>query len=368
MSTCTGKSANVMKPAKLQRSASLPSPNLGSQSSSLASRIRTWLSWRAGSDLKNSFVANSRALSRSLVRSATFSTCDRVVEETDQQIREEEDEFDDKPLARNKFPDNGRARESVAASVCTDDICVGKSSGYGEKSHIKQKSWQYCGRKIPKILDMFLQQEVLSLLGFSSKAPQHAHCVDCYPSTWQDILRLESSHTCFSTASMDGWCANPSTNGGRRPMSRKDVCACRCSSWQEIDAAIWLPSAFLIFPLNSYSASQKADISQLFPYAAWVLLQLWRAAGGNADTASPVRFFATRIARKHIYANCSHSVNNRIDQPVQKVSISDFPSAPLLIVALSFNRNGKLVRVAGVCCGNKRLLEESYCHMFQLER
>ena len=41
----------------------------------------------------------------------------------------------------------------------------------------------------------------------------------------------------------------------------------------------------------------------LFPFARWILLQLWRSAGGHAQEASQVRFFVTRIAKKNVFFN-----------------------------------------------------------------
>jgi hypothetical protein len=38
----------------------------------------------------------------------------------------------------------------------------------------------------------------------------------------------------------------------------------------------------------------------LFPFARWLLLQLWRAAGGEGTDSTRVCFFVTRIAKKYI--------------------------------------------------------------------
>mmetsp|Transcript_16715 Transcript_16715/g.31359 ORF Transcript_16715/g.31359 Transcript_16715/m.31359 type:complete len:104 (-) Transcript_16715:463-774(-) len=59
---------------------------------------------------------------------------------------------------------------------------------------------------------------------------------------------------------------------------------------------------------------------KLFPFARWLLLQLWRAAGGEAADATRVRFFVTRIAKKEIVQTVPVATIHKSDTPGQPIS------------------------------------------------
>mmetsp|Transcript_16716 Transcript_16716/g.31364 ORF Transcript_16716/g.31364 Transcript_16716/m.31364 type:complete len:146 (-) Transcript_16716:182-619(-) len=112
---------------------------------------------------------------------------------------------------------------------------------------------------------------------------------------------------------------------------------------------------------------------KLFPFARWLLLQLWRAAGGEAADATRVRFFVTRIAKKEIVQTVPVATIHKSDTPVpvarpdmrvRRERLMDHPEAPLLVTALGFNQSGRLVRVAGVS-SRKQLFEQSFQQMFR---
>jgi hypothetical protein len=222
-------------------------------------------------------------------------------------------------------------------------------------------------------------------------------------------------------------------------LAARTSCACRTSSWQEVDAAPWLPSTpptptptssafsyFPLLPLRSKSKGRRGGVG-LFPFARWILLQLWRSAGGHAQEASQVRFFVTRIAKQNVFFNNTqdpsagdgmttqydmmlssrvvavvvvstsvgvyytiykhHSYylpllscymcipvgrgidnqHTRATMRVRRVCPHDHPSAPLLLVAVCFGMAGGLVRVAGVCSSSHRVLDDSFCQMFRLK-
>mgnify|MGYP005992169773 CR=1 FL=1 len=140
-------------------------------------------------------------------------------------------------------------------------------------------------------------------------------CVRC---CWFD-----SSSCCCACCGVQGQEGQEGHEGPvPRSSSRRVACACRCGAWQEVDGAAWLPLSCRT-PLQQRRAQEEATGRgccgvevvvrshssgggggvkgvKLFPFARWLLLQLWRAAGGGAPDCTRVRFFATRISLKRV--------------------------------------------------------------------
>ena len=55
----------------------------------------------------------------------------------------------------------------------------------------------------------------------------------------------------------------------------------------------------------------------------------------------------------------------RPDMRVRRERLQQHPGAPLLLAALGFGASGRMLRVAGVSCGGKQLVTESFQQMFR---
>jgi hypothetical protein len=113
-------------------------------------------------------------------------------------------EFQQDLIGRGGYEENKHGEESITG-ICKVGLS-GSSSDTHENVRLGTSSsytWEYRGHSVPAILDMFLQQEALQFLSPPHLPTPHTHALDCYPPQWQNILRADSAHTCYSAAELD---------------------------------------------------------------------------------------------------------------------------------------------------------------------
>jgi hypothetical protein len=195
----------------------------------LASSLRSWLGRRDFSR-RPAPISPPRPSAPTHFYSRSYtstSSCDPVEEESEEQllVDDQEDREETKVeqcrgggLDLPNVNTNSKHRDKETAAAAAAAAAV---------------QWEYCGQSIPLILDMFLQQEALTLLrpasfssssSSSSTSSPHTHCLDCYPAHWQESLRHDSAHTCFSPDELDPWSATVAASH----VCTSACCCCCC--------------------------------------------------------------------------------------------------------------------------------------------
>jgi hypothetical protein len=239
-----------------------PTPPVRSTLAYLSSSIRSWLGRRDFSSSPAPFSPRPSAPTHSYPRSytSTFS-CGSVEEESEEQLLDDQEDREetkveqcrggglDPPFtsllsSRSLSGSAASQNPTVSGNVNTNIKCSEETTSAAASA----VQWEYCGQSVPLILDMFLQQEALTLLrpasfssssSSSSSSSPHTHCLDCYPAHWQESLRHDSAHTCFSPDELDPWSATAAAS---------HVCVQKC---------LLLMLLLLMLPVSIFMQSKK---------------------------------------------------------------------------------------------------------------